>query len=200
MGFFSSVTKIFKKAAPIALGAATGGWGGAITAGLGSYFDYKGAKDVQDAYGQAARTADPFGPYRQMYGNKLAELYAKPESISTLPGYKFSLDQGLKAVDRRMSKGGYLKSGNRMMELTKYAQGLASQMYSSEANRLANLAGANVGNLGEAAGNIVAGAGAGTNATNTLLGGLTDIFKNIGSINTPPISSSTSSVGLGGIM
>jgi len=55
--------------------------------------------------------------------------------ITQSPSYKWRFDQGMEAVNRNMAAKGLLKSGNRLAELTKYGQGMASQEYDNEFNR-----------------------------------------------------------------
>lgn len=61
------------------------------------------------------------------------------------PDYKFALEQGQMGMDRAASAGGNLFSGNRLLEASRFNQGLATQNYQNYANRLGSLA-----NLGPA--------------------------------------------------
>lgn len=71
------------------------------------------------------------------------------------PDYQFALDQGMKTLDRSAAASGRLYSGGYGQDLTKYAQGMASQNYNNYYNRLAGLAGVgqntatNLGTLGQ---------------------------------------------------
>lgn len=56
-------------------------------------------------------------------------------NIEQSPAYKWRYDQGLEAVNRTAAAKGMLGSGNRLAELTKYGQGMASQEYGDEWNR-----------------------------------------------------------------
>lgn len=76
-------------------------------------------------------------PYQQ----RLNALLDNPDSIANTGVYKFAFDQGNEAINRNLAAKGLLKSGNRLAELTKFGQGLASQQYGSEADRLAKLYG-----------------------------------------------------------
>lgn len=58
-----------------------------------------------------------------------------PSQIANNPAYQFRLSQGLEALDRRMGASGMLHSGNRMLGITDYAQGLASTEYENAFNR-----------------------------------------------------------------
>ena len=71
-------------------------------------------------------------------GNKLNTLLQNPESVSSTPGYQFAYNQGLEAVNRTAAAKGQLGSGNRLYDLTKFGQGLASQTYNSTVNQLGN--------------------------------------------------------------
>ena len=72
-------------------------------------------------------------------GNKLNALLQNPESVSSTPGYQFAYNQGLEAVNRTAAAKGQLGSGNRLYDLTKFGQGLASQTYNSTVSQLSNL-------------------------------------------------------------
>lgn len=56
-------------------------------------------------------------------------------NIEQSPAYKWRYDQGLEAVNRTAAAKGMLGSGNRLAELTKYGQGMATQEYGDEWNR-----------------------------------------------------------------
>lgn len=53
------------------------------------------------------------------------------------PGYEFTLDQGLEALNRRRVKGGMLASGNADLDAIRYGTGLANQTYGGWQDRLA---------------------------------------------------------------
>lgn len=84
--------------------------------------------------GGASATANP-------YQQRLNALLDNPDSIANTGVYKFAFEQGNEAVNRNLAAKGMLKSGNRLAELTKFGQGLASQQYGAEADRLAKLYG-----------------------------------------------------------
>ena len=71
--------------------------------------------------------------------NKLNELLQNPESVTSTPGYQFAYNQGLEAVNRTAAAKGQLGSGNRLYDLTKFGQGLASQTYNNTVSQLTNL-------------------------------------------------------------
>jgi hypothetical protein len=62
------------------------------------------------------------------------------------PGYQFSLDQGLRAVDAGAAAGGMLRSGATLKAEQTFGSGLANQEFSDYYNRLFNLS-----KLGESA-------------------------------------------------
>jgi len=101
----------------------------------------------------AADLADPFRNERKGYQNSLRSLMANPGEFSSSPVYKFAYDQGLNALQRK----GSIRSGNKLAELMKYGQGMASQMYFPQANLLSTLSGATTGSPA-AAGLAVSGA------------------------------------------
>ncbi len=71
--------------------------------------------------------------------NKLNTLLQNPESITSTPGYQFAYNQGLEAVNRTAAAKGQLGSGNRLYELTKFGQGLASQSYNNTVSQLTDV-------------------------------------------------------------
>lgn len=54
------------------------------------------------------------------------------------PGYQFTLDQGLQALERRGAAQGRLQSGQTGLDTLNYATGLADQTYGAWQDRLAN--------------------------------------------------------------
>ena len=83
----------------------------------------------------APQYQDTAAPYR----TRLNSLMDNPDSIANTGAYKFAFNQGNEAVNRNLAAKGLLKSGNRLSELTKFGQGLASQQYGAEFDRMANL-------------------------------------------------------------
>lgn len=75
------------------------------------------------------------------YETRLRQLLQDPNSIADTGAYKFALGQGQQALERSMAAKGMSGSGNTLAELLKYGQGMASQQYNTEANRLAQLTG-----------------------------------------------------------
>jgi hypothetical protein len=102
---------------------------------------FHNAGKYQDLGQAAANRADPFGQYRQYYGDKLRSLYDDPSQIENTPGYKFALNQGLDATQSRLASQGFLGSSQMQDALVKQASGLAQQTYNTEADRLSKLAG-----------------------------------------------------------
>lgn len=75
------------------------------------------------------------------YEARLKALLDNPDSVTQTAGYKFRFNQGQEALNRSMAARGLANSGNRLMELTKYGQDMASQEYDNQANRLNALLG-----------------------------------------------------------
>lgn len=75
------------------------------------------------------------------YETKLRSLLDNPDSISRTGAYKFAFDQGQKAINRRAAKDRTYGSGNTLAALMAHGQGLASQQYGAEVDRLARLTG-----------------------------------------------------------
>ena len=75
------------------------------------------------------------------YETRLLQLLENPDSIQDTGAYKFQFNQGQQAIERSAAAKGMSGSGNLLAELSKYGQGMASQAYGAEADRLANLSG-----------------------------------------------------------
>lgn len=103
-----------------------------------------GALLAPDQESGGAGMADPFAAQRPQYQSKLNTLM-NGTFAPTDPSYQWRFDQGMEAVNRTKASQGLLNSGNQLAALTEYGQGLASTEYGNEYQRLALLAGANVG-------------------------------------------------------
>lgn len=99
---------------------------------------------------------------------RLEGLLANPDSIQNSAAYQWRFNQGLQGLDRSAAARGNLFSGGHHADVLGYGQGMASQEYTDQWNRLAGLAGvgqttaSNLGafganaasNVGNALGNI----------------------------------------------
>ena len=96
---------------------------------------YERQKDLEWANQQ--RMSDPnywaqaFNSNSGTGGGTLSNL----AQIDQSPSYQWRYNQGLEAVNRTAAAKGMLGSGNRLAELTKYGQGMASQEYEAEFQR-----------------------------------------------------------------
>jgi len=75
------------------------------------------------------------------YETRLRQLLENPDSVANTGAYKFAFNQGQQAIERSAAAKGMTGSGNVLAELSKYGQGMASQQYDKEADRLAGLTG-----------------------------------------------------------
>lgn len=130
--------------------------------------DFAGMPGVQQIFGQAAAAADPFAPQRGQYQNALQQMMTGNFTPND-PSYKWRFDQGQQGVERSMAAKGFLGSGNILAELQKQGQGMASQEYQNQYDRLLPLTGATTGSPG-AAGNFFS----------QLYGARNDALSNIG--------------------
>jgi hypothetical protein len=121
---------------------------------------------VQDA-AQSTQAAQ-YSPYDDMTRYYPSSVQGPPSvdtfQLSQDPGYQFRLQQGEESINRANAASGGFFSGGRMMGLTDFSQGLASQEYgaayarkqaeySDRMNRLASMAG-----IGQTATNTVSAA------------------------------------------
>ena len=74
------------------------------------------------------------------YENRLKSLIENPSNIQNSGAYRFAFDQGQQAIERSAAAKGMLNSGNILAELARYGQGMASQQYDKEADRLGQFA------------------------------------------------------------
>ena len=93
-------------------------------------------------FDQLYAKANPWASQTAGYQAKLSDLLNNPGSMTSNPAYQFAFDQGMEAFNRTAAAKGQLNSGNRLMDLTKYGQGLASQNFMSLADLYSTLAGA----------------------------------------------------------
>jgi hypothetical protein len=121
----------------------------------------KAQTGANDLYGRAQGRYTPLsdiagrgmGLYADAMGLNGADGNARASgAFQAGPGYQFALDQGSQAALRGAAAGGQLASGNTLMALNRYGQGLANQEYGSWLNNLGgynamgqNVAGAQAG-------------------------------------------------------
>lgn len=101
-----------------------------------------------------------FAPYRQAGGKALTRLEALihgETDISDTAGYQFRLSEGYKGLEA--SQAGRRLGGRAAKEAMRYGQGMASQEYGAEFNRLKSMA-----DMGTAAAAKTASLSAGTTA------------------------------------
>lgn len=110
--------------------------------------------------------ANPWANQTAQYQNKLAQLLETPGAMASNPAYQYSFDQGMEAINRSAAAKGQLGSGNRLIELTKFGQGQASQNFFNLANLYSKLAGADSQNAAGAVGAAASGINGQMNAMN----------------------------------
>jgi hypothetical protein len=71
-----------------------------------------------------------FGTLQDLYGLNGVDAQANAGNMfTTSPGYQFSVDQGINALDRSSSAKGLNRSGAQMKALSEYGTGMAAQEY-----------------------------------------------------------------------
>jgi hypothetical protein len=101
-------------------------------------------RDVGAAYDPVAALAAKYGAGTQLYldsaGVNGADGNARAQAaFNAGPGYAFTRDQGIDALNRRRAAAGMLNSGNADIDALTYGTGLANQTYGSWQDRLAGL-------------------------------------------------------------
>lgn len=103
---------------------------------------------AEHAYAQDPRNNPEYMAMRQQvsqgstfapYQTRLQGLLNDPSNIQNDPSYQFRLQQGNQAINRSAAAKGMLGSGNVLAELAKYGQGMASEEYGNQFNRLSDL-------------------------------------------------------------
>ena len=93
------------------------------------------AEQAQQRAAQAQGGASS-GQYSNPYEQRLAALVNNPDAIENTNAYKFRFNQGQQALERSAAAKGMLNSGNTLAELARYGQGMASDEYGKEFERL----------------------------------------------------------------
>lgn len=115
------------------------GPGGNFTSSGGAWTDASGMS-VSDLPGYLQmRNLQKQGADFSGYQSQLNNLLSNPAAIQQTPGYQFALNQGNEAINRSAAAKGQLNSGNVLAELAKFGQGMASQEYGNQVNRLSGL-------------------------------------------------------------
>lgn len=136
----------------------------------------------------AASLADPFAEQRPQYQQQLANLMRNPGEFASSPAYKFAFEQGMEGVNRTAAAKGQLGSGNRLLDLTKFGQGLAGQQYFQQADLLSGLAGSKTSSPAAAGISYARGATGGIDAFNQqeMERAYADALRNAGTPNATP--------------
>jgi hypothetical protein len=88
------------------------------------------------------------GQQQALLGGDFSKFYSSPD-------YQYALDQGMQGLDRSAAARGKLFSGGYGQDLTKYAQGMATQNYNNYYDKLAGMSrtgsntATNLGSLGQ---------------------------------------------------
>src|SRR5215510_6183144 len=73
--------------------------------------------------------------------DRLMDLMANPNQITSMPGYQFGMSQALESVNRAAGASGLLNSGNRLIALEDRGQKYAGDWYDKTVNQLMGLIG-----------------------------------------------------------
>lgn len=120
-------------------------------------------QEAEAKYQTDLSTWDAKGKELQLASDESIKTYNPTAALESRPGYQFRINQGQKATNAMSSAQGNVLSGEGIKRLQENAQGIASQEYGNEFNRLLQLSGIGQ-NATTTQGNI--GMGAGTNLAN----------------------------------
>lgn len=107
--------------------------------------------EYRDAFTPIAGSYDPFISYAQEAGSRpvsgvgpsanvaLERLISNPESVRSLPGYRFAQDEGIQALDRSANARHMSASGRASKDLLRFSMGLGDQTYGTQLARLMGL-------------------------------------------------------------
>ncbi len=115
---------------------------GYLATGYGNAKGY--LNDALDAYTPLADLAKKYSGGTDMYLNALglngqSGADAATAAFQKGPGYEFTLNSGLDALNRRRAAGGMLDSGNADIDAMKFGTGLADQTYGGWLDRLSGV-------------------------------------------------------------
>ena len=122
----------------------------------------KGADTIDSYYQDAKGYLQPYMDSGLAGNSALMKLMQDPNSIKDSAAYQFRFGQGMDALDKSAAARGSLFSGAHSKDAMTFGQGLASQEYDNQWNRLFNLTNmgqqtaGGLGQLGMGAGNSLA--------------------------------------------
>lgn len=129
-------------------GAAVGVIGGVLSnrsaqrgADAATQAQMAGIEEQRRQYDQTRQDMEPWRAAGQQGLSGLQRLLASPDSIQDSAAYQWRFNQGLQGLDRSAAARGGLFSGGHSADLLGYGQGMASQEYNDQWNRLAGLSG-----------------------------------------------------------
>jgi hypothetical protein len=105
----------------------------------------------------------PFLDFGKTGISGLQALLANPDSIQDSAAYQWRFDQGMQGLDRTAAARGNMFGGGHQADVVKFGQGLASQEYGDQWNRLWNIA-----TMGQ---NAAVGAGSAAQQSANAIGG-----------------------------
>lgn len=133
-----------------------GNKGNEAAAGAATDAQYASIEEQRRQYDQSRADMQPWLHAGQNALGGLQGLLRDPNSIQNSNAYQFQVAQGIQGLDRSAAARGNLYSGGHNADVLGFGQGLASQEYGNQWNRLAGLAG-----VGQTAANNLGSLGAG---------------------------------------
>lgn len=108
-----------------------------------------GMAGLGSQYGALGNSYQPWINTGQTANNSVQQLLSNPNSVSSLPGYQFQMDQGTKALDHSAAAAGNLFSGAQGKALVGYGQNLANTNYSQDLSNLMGISNQGLGAQGQ---------------------------------------------------
>jgi hypothetical protein len=93
-----------------------------------------------------ANATDPFASYRPQFAQQLQALMANPNSVTSLPGYQFGMDQALGGLTKNLASQGLTGSGTAAKAISDTGASYAGSFFQQQLQNLMGLSGANMNN------------------------------------------------------
>ena len=111
---------------------------GVVSVAAGAY----SAKKQRDIGKRALKGGEATQAKQDYYNDLLMNLLKDPASIKQDPGYQFSFNEGLQAVERSNAARGLVGAGQTSVDLLRYGEEFSSKFLQQRENLLAGLSGA----------------------------------------------------------
>jgi len=152
--------------------------GSLLNAGIGAYTANNALKAQTDAANKSNALWEPYRQFGMENLGRANALLRDPSSVAQDPGYQFTTQQGMQALDRSAASKGSLYSGAQMKDAQRFGQGNANTYYDKILGRYTGAAQLGATGTTNISNNLIgvgnAGAGASMYSGNTAQNALSD--------------------------